>query len=417
MRSLVDFSALLRHGHARSFPTQLQTWYRNLSRRRARTIARSGFLALVCVAGSATGDTATDLAVRQEELGALRQILADLRRSMDADLAQRDLRQRELATLEQEAGAARAAAARLATNLQGADERTARLRKEIERQERQLSAANRALTTELRVAYLLGREDRLKLLLNVEDPSSLERQLGYHRYLAMARQQQIRLVQEELDESLRLDERLAAELGEQQQLRTRLGAQVQRLERATAERAALLGALEKRIGDQGRELARLESDRLRLEGLVGRLQRLLTETKARALVPTPFPQQRGQLPWPVEGPTIVGYGERRPGELRSQGIVIAASSGDEVRAVHGGRVVFADWLPGYGLVMILDHGGGFLSIYAHNQALYRQVGVEVPSGDIVAAVGDTGGARQEGLYFEIRKSGRPMDPSVWLARR
>lgn len=366
---------------------------------------------------NAAADTAADLKARHADLAALESAMAETRQSLDAALGQHAEEQRALAAAELEMGAAQARLVAVEEALAEADLRAHVLRREVGVLDRQLAEAEDALARQLRVAYLLGREDRLKLLLNVEDSASLERQLGYHAYLARAREQQIAAVREDLDRRRRLGKQLLIERAEQQRLHLERSRQLASLEQATALRQAVLETLDRRIDEQGRDLERLQSDRAQLQALVERLERVLAEAKARAAAPRPFPTQRGGLPWPVRGSAVVRFGDPRSGNLQWQGIVIAAGSGDEVRAVHAGRVVFADWLPGYGLVMILDHGAGYLSIYAHNQALFRQLGVQVALGEVIAAVGDTGGAGRTGLYFEIREAGRPVDPHPWLAKR
>lgn len=126
---------------------------------------------------------------------------------------------------------------------------------------------------------------------------------------------------------------------------------------------------------------------------------------------------RGKLAWPASGRLVARFGQQRAGTVKWEGMLISAPRGTPVRAVHRGRVVYADWLAGLGLLLIIDHGGGYLSLYGHNEQLFRAVGDQVNAGDTIAGIGDTGGRAQPELYFEIRQSARPLDPAPWFKDR
>jgi murein hydrolase activator len=163
------------------------------------------------------------------------------------------------------------------------------------------------------------------------------------------------------------------------------------------------------------ELSRLQRDARALEQLVEQLRRAIEEFPE--LAEQPFQRVKGKLPWPVKGPLLARYGQLRAGgPLKWQGLVIGTQRGAQVRSPYYGRVVYADWLPGMGLLMVLDHGGGYMSLYGHNEQLYRRVGDRVAPGDLLAAVGDAAGLGKPGLYLEIRKGKEPQDPATWLAR-
>jgi septal ring factor EnvC (AmiA/AmiB activator) len=180
----------------------------------------------------------------------------------------------------------------------------------------------------------------------------------------------------------------------------------------------LLAALEREIGAKDRRLKALVEDEARLQRVLATLRRALADLPRGFDAEKPFPTQRGHLPWPASGSVKAAFGARRGvGELKWNGILIAAPEGRAVHAVHRGRVAFADWLRGFGLLMIVDHGDGYMSLYGHNQHLLKEVGEWVEAGEAVASVGASGGRAESGLYFEIRHDGRPVDPVRWLARR
>ncbi|MGA8049437.1 MAG: peptidoglycan DD-metalloendopeptidase family protein, partial [Burkholderiales bacterium] len=193
-----------------------------------------------------------------------------------------------------------------------------------------------------------------------------------------------------------------------QQQKTRVGD----LEAARQQRGKVLASLEQESRSRSAQLARLQMQQEQLEQLLKQL------SKATESVPfdpnAPFARARGSLAWPVAGRISVDYGDTTAGGLRSNGIEIETAQGADVRAVGEGRVVYADWLPGRGLLIILDHGNGYLSLYGHNDQLYRQVGARVQAGEAIAAAGDSGGRKSPGLYFEIRRAGKPVDPHGWF---
>ena len=362
-------------------------------------------------------DPAAELQRRQRELTQIDHALAASKRQLERDLARRDEATQALAAAETDAGTARAGLAKLDRALGETDERLQTLGRQMARSRSALETGGRDLARQLRAAYMVGRQDRLKLLLNLQDASSLQRVIAYHGYWARARERQIASVREVLAEQQRLQAQLEAASVAQERLRQEVQRQLATLEQANARRRAALTSLEHEVASKDQQVAELIADRLRLQQLVARLEKAIAAAKARADADRAFASQRGKLPWPVQGHMVAGFGQAGSGNVGRQGLLIGAGAGEEVRAVHAGRVVFADWLPGYGLVMILDHGKGYLSIYAHNQALFEQVGADVGAGEVIAAVGDTGGARQHSLYFEIREGGRAVDPRLWLARR
>ena len=176
-------------------------------------------------------------------------------------------------------------------------------------------------------------------------------------------------------------------------------------------------SIESQIKTRGGELKRLESQAQSLEKLISELRKALADVPVAKRAP--FEPLRGKLPWPVQqGQVLARFGQPRAGgSLRWQGMLIGTARGARVRAPYGGQVVYADWLPGMGLMIVLDHGGGYMSLYGHNQELFRKVGDAVASGDVIGAVGDTGGHDQPALYFEVRRGREPVNPEIWLQRR
>ncbi len=270
---------------------------------------------------------------------------------------------------------------------------------------------------QIRAAFEIGNQEYLKVLLNQEDPNEIARMLTYYDYFNQARSRQIESYNLTLLDLDRVTQALAEETIVLESQRRALGTQQISLANIQKEKRKTLKALINQISTAGSELTRLEQDRGRLEELLGKLQESLANLKAPGSS-QPFAGMRGKLLLPVEGRISHRFGnQRNQGKLKWHGIFIDAAEGESVYAVHYGRVVFSDWLRGFGLLMIISHGEGYMSLYGHNQALFRETGDWVSAGEKIAAVGDSGGQDKTGLYFEIRIDGKPNNPQNWCVAR
>ena len=181
--------------------------------------------------------------------------------------------------------------------------------------------------------------------------------------------------------------------------------------------APALASLERTFTDQGARLAALGKDEKDLVALLERLRDAIADIPKVLAGAEPLSTRRGRVPWPVEGRVLQGFGTTAPDGRAVEGLLIGARAGADVQAIAHGRIAYADWLKGYGLLAIVDHGDGFMSLYAHNEALLKDVGDWVDAGDALATVGASGGRSEPGVYFELRRDGQPVDPAAWLARR
>jgi septal ring factor EnvC (AmiA/AmiB activator) len=261
-----------------------------------------------------------------------------------------------------------------------------------------------------------GREELFKLVLSQDSPATLGRMLVYYDYFNRARSERIAAVSEDLarlrDLGTRSDD-VAAGLAA---LETEQAAQVESLARARDERRALVAKLDAGIADSNANIAKLKADEKRLGELVEQLKELMAGFPVET--EEPFDKLKGKLAWPVQGRIIGDYGQPRGGgPVKWSGVLLEARQGTTVRAVYHGRIAFADWLPGLGLLIIVDHGDGYMSLYGHNEALLKEPGDWVEPGEAIAQVGDTGGQPQPALYFEIRHDGDPTNPHPWIAAK
>lgn len=271
------------------------------------------------------------------------------------------------------------------------------------------------LGEQLRLSYRTSRQSRIKLILNQDDPAQLGTMLAYYQYYARAQTGRISLLQSTLEDLEEMQRSIDLSLSQLAQLRTEQQAVLEELGRQRAQRQVLLAGLARQIGDEAARLKELERNRQDLEALLERLTDVLADIPPDLGERVGVEKQKGRLPMPLKGPVRHPYGQGRSGGLSWQGWLIGAEAGAEVRAIAYGRVAFADWLRGYGLLIIIDHGQGYMSLYGHNESLLHEAGAWVEPGDAISIVGSNPGNGQ-GLYFELRKSGRAIDPAAWLAR-
>jgi len=317
----------------------------------------------------------------------------------------------------------------------------------------QEAATRRELAALLRAAYAQGDHAPLKVMLAQDRVADTQRQLVYYRYLQRQRLQRTAALSAELAELTQMETRIAEKRAALDAARERQRTQLATLARDRRARAATLGELEQRYRDRSERERALGSDAKALQQVIGRLraaaakaaaERAAAEraaaraaaaksaakpaakpgtrpTRAKARQPrqvaSAAPVRVGGAGWPLSGNLVSGYGGRMPDGRASSGLLIAAGLGTPVRAVADGTVVFAEWMTGYGLILIVDHGNGYLSLYGHNESLLKDAGDTVKRGDTVARVGNSGGLAQPALYFELRRNGQPVNPDSWLKRQ
>jgi len=381
-----------------------------------------GALLLAAPAADGTGRHAArtggnaDASQAKAQLQALRGQIDRIARQVSRGQAERDRLTRQLRATEESVGKAQAAL----DGLRQQREAGAAQRAQLEAQKHQLEsdlADNRSvLAGQLRTAYLIGRQEPLKLLLNQRDPAQAGRMFVYYSYFGRARAVKIQTIEDDLQHLGQLDGQLQAEDSRLAGLQQAQQAQVSALQQARSQRMQVLASISAQTQSRSERLSRLRHQRSDLESLLAQLRRATASLPPEELGHSPFAKLRGRLPRPVAGTVIEGYGQVRAGGLRWQGDLFATQRDAPVRAVSGGRVVYADWLAGLGLLIIIDHGGGYMSLYGHNDRLYESVGQQVAPGQVIARAGDSGGSARPELYFEIRRQGEPVDPRQWLAR-
>ncbi len=360
------------------------------------------------------GGSGTLPADQQQELLQLQERIRGLQRQLNQERDERDAERRRLERNERDIAARHRQLAELRDRTEAQSRRIAELDRQRELQDQRLAGQRENIARLARGSYLLQSNSYLKMIFNQEDPAELGRMLGYYRYLASARAQQVTQLQRSLAEAQALRQQLASEQAALRQSEAELLQQQDNLRVQQRRREELLVALEQRISSRAGELSRLKRDEKRLQRLLRDLREYLADLPADMGSGASFGKMRGRLALPVSAPIAARFGERKGGGGSSwQGILLNAAEGQTVRAVFRGRVAFADWLRGFGLLLILDHGDGYMSLYSHNQVLLKQVGDWVEMSEPIARVGNSGGLPRSGLYFEIRHNGKPRNPLRW----
>ena len=373
----------------------------------------TAWLSLGWMAGQAAGDLTK--AEAESRLKQLQSQISGLKKELE----------RNRTTLSDEQKALRAADLEIQTNvLELRKLESTRQKHELElstlNMERQnylssLDQRRNILAEQIMAAYRLGQESRLKLVLNQDSPALLSRTLAYYDYFSRSQSSQIAELREVLETLDAMQAKINVELSALDEVQKNQQAVLDEMTAQRNEREVIIDNLSSQISTDETRLAEMQQNRKDLETLLEKLSDALADIPAdlgKRLGPGDL---KGKMPIPVKGRVKHAYGQPRTAGLHWQGWLIGASSGSEVNAIAYGRVAYSDWLRGYGLLMIIDHGDGFMSLYANNESLLREVGDWVEPGAAISTVGSNP-LNGDGLYFEIRKNGKAMDPAVWLKR-
>lgn len=362
-----------------------------------------------------SGVHADEIAEQTEKLQQLRQRIGEIKHEIDAMLGQRDSLLGALKTTETEIGSVTAELRQLNGRTAAVQRKIQELNDERLLEKGRLDTMRASLVRELQLAYKTGRQEKIKLLLSQEDPDAVGRVLVYHGYFARARVGRMQDIQASLQHMNEIEHSLVEKQAEIEALQQQQADKSMRLTVEQDSRRKILGKLQAQLSTRTSELTTLEQDQVRLQKLVQSLTLALQEIPQGDGHYASLRQLKGKLHWPVAGRIIQPFGAKEThGTLRTRGVRIATRAGTDVHAIASGRIAFSDWLRGFGLLLIIDHGEGYMSLYGQNRSLYKQVGEWVERGETVAAAGDSGGQVKAGLYLELRKDGKPFNPGPWF---
>ena len=366
---------------------------------------------------------------QQEELKNLRDRIAAMQREMDKTSESKSEAADALRESERAISDSNRKLAELSTQLHLADKKLNSLQAQQRQLNKNLTSQQALLGKLLYQQYLGGKQEYLKLLLSSQDPNSITRNLQYYRYIVRNRAAWLSNLHSNITALNSASTAIQTQRSELDQLRKEQSVQKKALEKEQRARQQILGRFSQQLRQQRREINRLQRDENRLAQLVEKLTKMLAQPKSKSLfrndnLPdnsfdgSPFDQLKGKLALPVKGEVTNQFGVPRPDStVLWKGLFLRTSAGQAVQAIAAGRVVFADWLRGFGNLLIIDHGKGYMSLYGNNETLYKQVGDLLRGGDTIAIVGNSGGNEDSGLYFELRHESKPLDPVKWLANK
>jgi septal ring factor EnvC (AmiA/AmiB activator) len=370
--------------------------------------------AALCGSGIARSADTADADQANAKLAAVRARIAALTSRLGAELKQRDALNARLREVEMDITTTQRRLETLHAAQLAAERHRADLRAEQARNESTLQAQRAALGAQVRAAYMIGRQEEIKLLLSQGDPASAGRMSTLYGYFARARALKIDAIREEVAHAREVVAQIDQTTANLKTLETEAARKIADMEHARSARAAALAAIAMDVSSGNRQLAQLRLEEQAVENLVADLARVLQDFPVDTQ--QSFQALRGRLPWPVHGRMTVRYQEQRGGPapgLKWNGVLIEAAHGAKVRSPYFGRVVYADWLQGLGLLLIIGHSGNYMTLYGHAEILYKSVGDWVAPGDLIAALSDSGNAAPQ-LYFEIREGRKAVDPRIWL---
>lgn len=400
---------------------------------------------LVAAAATASAQSQRDAQKQLEKVRGELKSIAQERRKLEGE---RGDASRKLRDADEQVGKSSRGLSETEASLRREEAALADLQQQRQAMQQRLSGQREVLAALVRSAYTSGGDAPLKVLLSQDHIADASRTLAYHRYLQRDRAQRIQQVTTELQALDQVELEITQRRAQLDSERSRQRAQVSQLQKDRQASARLVADLDERYQDRAEREKALGQDARSLERLLANLRAAAAraeaerkaaarraaqeEARAKARAPSgraPVPStpktnvanapalKVGGLGWPVSGNLLARYGGRMPDGRTSAGVLIGAPAGSTVTAVADGTVVFSEWMTGYGLILIIDHGNGYMSLYAHNESLLRDTGVQVKRGEAVAKVGTSGGQGTPALYFELRRNGQPVDPSSWLQRR
>ena len=353
---------------------------------------------------------------QEQQLDNLKRSISNLEKKLEDRGKERNSLQSELKKVELEASKINSNVRRLRNKINMLE---AQLKK-LSSQERDLQLGIRgqstAIVEQIAAAYKLGNQEPIKLLLNQEDPQQIARVFRYYDYFLQARTEKIQRYKQDVDKLAAVIADIESQKWRLTQSRAELESDKTKLARQVKKRKKTLDNVKVSLRTDKKKLSKLQKERGKLEELLAAVKQAAADLSLPSNYES-FVSRKSKLKWPLKGRVAHSFGNRRSGELLWEGWLISAKAGDAVKAVHHGRVVFSNYLRGFGLLVIVDHSDGYMTLYAHNQELLKDTGDWVQSNEILSRAGDTGGLSKPALYFEIRKDGNPADPKSWLGKR
>ena len=391
-------------------------WTAALSKLSVANLSVSYFSVLILVFGPfnhGLADTNPDPVATKKEIRQVQKRIEQLQNQIKRNQSQRSQAEQALRNAERSVSKIRRELRQANQNFQATESKLKALRKTQSDLNRAKQKQKHALKNDINAAYRAGRQEYVKLLLNQEQPDKMARVVKYYDYYHRARMNRIDEFNGTLAQISSNEAAINKEIEQLDQLKKRLQNRQDKLSQAKQSRQQALAKLDSDIKANRSKVGQLKSDQAELEKVLHAVQQTMSDLPSN-MGKQPFAKRKGQLLWPSPGKHLKRFGNRRGnGSMNWKGILIQSQLGSEVKSIHPGRVVFSDWLRGFGMLTIIDHGDGYMSLYGHNESLLKSPGDWVASGEVIAFSGNQGGQSPEGLYFEIRKDGKPVNPASW----
>lgn len=362
-------------------------------------------------------DSGLDYNQRQEkkhELEKLRRRMGELRQNIEQKQQEKNSATKFLKDIEVRIGERAYILRKINRHLRKQKRELTRLKKQQQQTRNKLASQRKILGQQIRAAYMIGQQEYLKLLLNQENPAAIGRTLTYYDYFHKARSHHIDEAVVTIKKLNDLTKLVKIKTNELKSSRKQQRVEKQKLEDDFIDRSKIIAAMEKDIAAQGNRLKKLAADEKSLQQLLKDIHKIMPSMLTEIDKRETFSKKRGRLQWPVKGKVKRLFGKsRQAANIKWNGVLIPSAEGKEVKAISHGRVAYANWLRGYGMLVIIDHGDGYMTLYGYNQALYKETGDWVEEGEVIATVGRSGGQLKSGLYFEVRVKGQPSNPTKW----
>lgn len=351
---------------------------------------------------------------RKVELENLRQRMSELRREIEKKQEEKNSEEKFLKNIEVRIGERAYVLRKINRHLRKKKRELKKVKKQHKNTLNKLASQRNILSQQIRSSYMIGQQEYLKLLLNQENPAVIGRTLTYYDYFHKARSHHI----DEAVVTIKKLEGLTREVKEKtkelENARQQQRVEKQKFEDDFIDRSIVIKKMEKEIAKKGSRMKRFVANEEQLQELLKEIRNIMPSMLTEIDKRETFSKRRGRLKWPVKGKVKRIFGKsRQAANLKWKGVLIPSKEGKDVKAISHGRVAYADWLRGYGMLVIIDHGDGFMTLYGYNQALYKETGDWVEEGDVISAVGRSGGQKSSALYFEVRVKGRPSNPTKW----
>ena len=351
---------------------------------------------------------------KKEELENLRLRMSELRQKIEKKQVEKNSATNFLKDIEVRIGERAYVLKKINRHLRKKKRELKKVKKQHRKTLNKLASQRNILSEQIRSSYMIGRQEYLKLLLNQENPAAIGRTLTYYDYFHKARSHHIDEAVVTIEKLNRLTLQVKTKTEELKSSRKQQRVEKQKLEDDFIDRSVVIKQMEEEIAKQGNRMKTFVANEQFLQELLKEIRNIMPSMLTEIDKRETFAKRRGRLKWPVKGKVKRLFGKsRQAANLKWSGVLIPSREGKDVKAVSHGRVAYADWLRGYGMLVIIDHGDGYMTLYGYNQALYKETGDWVEEGEVIATVGRSGGQLKSALYFEVRVKGRPSNPTKW----